>query len=224
MVGGYRDYGTRTMRLGRAIAKFGRPLVLVAVLAALLTGLFGYIEPLRTDLASEVNALQREARNLRDRLRNLANEVEALERNREQYEKLLEHGFVAPQDRLRAARILDELRETYRLSTINYEITPEQVINDPVARNSGFEIVSTTVSVTMQGFLDTDLVRLAHAVVTAMPGQITLRSLSLRRSGAVTRDGLIAISRGNPAALVDGKLNFSWRTLRPLEQKGKKKK
>ena len=49
-----------------------------------------------------------------------------------------------------------------------------------------------------------------------------VESLSLRRGRAVTRGGLIAISRGNPAALVTGKLVFDWRTLRPLEQKGNK--
>ena len=211
------------MTRARAIAQYGRPLILVAVHAVLLTGLFGYIEPLRTSLSSEVNSLQREANSLRSRMRNLVNEVDMLKRNREQYETLLEHGFVAPQDRLHAARVLDELRETYRLSTISYDIAPERVINDRVARNSGFEIVSTKVLVSMEGFLDTDLVGLAQAVAIEFPGQIALQSLSLRRGRAVTRDGLIAISRGNPAALVTGKLVFDWRTLRPLEQEGKKK-
>ena len=95
---------------------------------------------------------------------------------------------------------------------------PENILDDRVALNSGFEIVSTSVAIKMEGFLDTDLVRLAQAVTTGFPGQIALRTLSLHRRSAVTREGLIAISRGSPVVLVDGQLTFSWRTLRPLEQ------
>lgn len=198
------------------LSKLGLPALLAVVNAALLVVWLGYLEPLSTDLALRHKALRNEAASLRAPLEKATSDFDQIVRSRAAYEKLLERRFLEPQDRLGAARLLAELRGTYGLTSIEYKIAPERVLDDPSAHKSGWAIISTRLTIAMRGMFDTDLIAFTRAVANRLPGQVKLLALSVTRLARPTEGRLAALRDGQPVEFVSGQAVFEWRTLRPL--------
>lgn len=198
------------------LSKLGLLALLAVVNAALLVVWLGYLEPLSTDLALRHKALRNEAVSLRAPLEKATRDFDQIVRSRAAYEKLLERRFLEPQDRLGAARLLAELRETYGLTSIEYKIAPERVPDDPSAHKSGWAIISTRLTIAMRGMFDTDLIAFTRAVANRLPGQVKPLALSVTRLARPTEGRLAALRDGQPVEFVSGQAVFEWRTLRPL--------
>ena len=150
--------------------------LLPALLAVLNAGFAAlwllYLEPEGSDLEARLKNFERSTRQLRIVLGDKTDQLESMATLGEQYEALVEHGFLEPQDRLAASRLLDQLRAAYGLRTIQYRIAPERVFDAPELRRKGFTIVSSTMTVTMTGLLDTDLIEFCRGVIDEFPGQV----------------------------------------------------
>ena len=207
------------MILSKTIGQVRLPVVLAALNVALLAVLLSYLLPLSGDLELRRNNLQNSSMRVRASLDVAAMELEKLAQSGDAYEKLLEGGFLEPQDRLEASKLLDRLREAYGLTSISYEIAPERTFDDPLARNSGFTVASTTISISMDGLLDTDLIEFVRAVVDELPGQVKLVTLILERSSTPTDESLAILRDGRSVDLVTGEAVLEWRVLRPPAEK-----
>jgi type II secretory pathway pseudopilin PulG len=105
------------------------------------------------------------------------------------------------------------------LTSIHYQITPEQVLDDRTTRKTGFTIVSTRITIKMLGLFDADLVSFSQAVIDELPGQVRPLSLALQRLTVPTEESLKALREGTLIDFVGGEFVFEWNTLRPLVKK-----
>jgi hypothetical protein len=207
------------MILPKIIGQVRLPVVLAALNVALLAVFFSYLAPLSSDLEFRRNNTQNSSMRVRASLDVAAMELENLAQSGDAYAKLLEQGFLDPQDRLEASKLLDRLRKANGLTSISYEIAPEKTFDDPVVRNSGFTVTSTRITITMEGLLDTDLIEFVRAVVDELPGQVRLVTLILERLSTPTDESLAILRDGRSVDLVTGEAVIEWRTLRPPAEK-----
>ena len=199
------------------VRKFGAVGLLAAINAGLVGLWLGYLDP----QVSELGLRSRSLRTMADGIHNAhgarAEEFERMKKSRNRYNDLLDRGFVSPQDRLGAAKLLEELRETHGLSLIRYEIAPEKLIGDRTLRNTGYWVVSTRITVFMQAMFDTNVIDFAQGVVERFPGQVRVISLTLRQLARPTAEILEALRNGDAVDFAASELVFEWNTLRPIE-------
>lgn len=194
--------------------------VLLAVLNAGLAAVWLlYLEPKASALEADLKKFERSTRQVRIVLGDRTDQLESMATFGKQYEVLVERGFLKPQDRLGASKLLDQLRAAYGLRAIQYQISPERVIDAPSLRQKGFTIVSSTMTVTMSGLLDTDLIEFCRRVMDEFPGQVRLKSLSLTRQARPDDETLATLRDGRLVDFVVGEAVFEWRTLNPLDSK-----
>ena len=177
-------------------------------------------------LAPQLDALDLEKRQLRASNINLRNKVEAntmaletIDENRLRFAGLRQRGFIDRQDRLGATKLLERLRETHGLTSIYYEIAPETLYDDQATRATGFNIISTRITVRMHGLFDADLLEFAQAIVDEFPGQVRTLSFSLLKINTPTAAILSALRKGELVNFVSGELTFEWNTLLPIVKK-----
>ncbi len=177
-------------------------------------------------LIPKLDALDLEMRKIRVSNTNLYSQVdtytqalEAIDENREIYNGLLKRGFFDPQDRLGVTKLLDRLREVHGLTSIHYEVAPETLYDDRATRATGFNIISTRVTVNMRGLFDADILEFSQAIIDEFPGQIRPLSFSLLRLCTPTEETLSLLREGKLVDFVGGELKFEWNTLRPIEEK-----
>ncbi len=197
----------------RALRGYSQPVGLGLLNIALIGFWFAVLTP-------GLDALDLEMRKLRAVNVNLGNQVaintlalETIDENRDRFTGLRKRGFIDPQNRLGATKLLDRLRQVHGLTSIYYEVAPETLSDD---RATGFNIVSTRVTVTMRGLFDADLLEFTQAIVDEFPGQVRPLSFSLLKLGAPTEATLRALREGQLVDFVGGELTFEWNTLRPI--------
>ena len=201
------------------VGKFGVPAVLAAINVAFVGLWFGLLDPQLSEIARRSKTLQNMSTGIRNAHDLAAKEFAHMEQNRDRFEDLLDRGFISPQDRLGAARLLEELRETHALSSIQYKIEPERVAGDRALRKASFQMVSTKITVTMEAMFDAYIIDFTQAVVERFPGQVRLHSLTLQQIAQPTEATLDALRNGELVDFAGGELVFEWNTLRPIEKK-----
>ena len=201
------------------VSKFGLTAVLATINVALIGLWLGFLDPQLGEFARRSKSLHALSNSIRTAHDSAAKEFAQMEQNRNRYEDLLDRGFISPQDRLGAARLLEELRETHALSSIHYKIAPELVVDHRALRNSSYQMVSTKVTVTMQAMFDANIIDYTQAVVERFPGQVRLLSLTLQQLAQPTEATLDALRNGDLVDFAGGELVFDWNTLRPIKQK-----
>ena len=204
------------MNLGAALRRIGLPVVLAVLNLALVALWLGVLAPLTEDFEFRKRAIHNANSGLRGQIDLTQRTLETMEVSFDRYAVLVAQGFLDAQDRRGATKLLDKLRAIHGLTSIQYEIAPEQVLDDPTTRKTGFAIVSTRITVKMRGLFDADLVEFAQAVIDEFPGQVRPLSFSLQRLAAPTEGALATLREGKLVDFVGGELVFEWNTLRPL--------
>ena len=177
-------------------------------------------------LTPTLDSLELDMRKVRAGNINLLNQVdtstqalEAIDENREIYNGLRKRGFVEAQDRLGVTKLMDRLREIHGLTSIYYEVAPETLYDDRATRATGFNIISTRITVRMRALFDADILEFSQAIIDEFPGQIRPLSFSLLKLTAPTEATLSLLRAGRLVDFVSGELTFEWNTLRPIEKK-----
>ena len=204
------------MNLGAAVRRVGLPVMLAVLNLVLVAVWLGVLAPLTEEFEFRKRATQNATNGLRSQVELTQRNLETMEVSRDRYAALVARGFLDPQDRRGATKLLDKLRADHGLTSIRYEIAPEQVLDDRTTRLTGFAIVSTRISVKMFGLFDADLVEFAQAVIDEFPGQVRPLSFLLQRLTTPTETSLAALREGKLVDFVGGELVFEWNTLRPL--------
>lgn len=177
-------------------------------------------------LTPALDAFDLEMRKLRANNINLGNQIdtntvalETIDDNRLRFAGLRQRGFIDHQNRMGATKLLDRLREVHGLTSIYYEIAPEALYDDRATRATGFNIVSTRITVRMRGLFDADLLEFTQAIIDEFPGQVRPLSFSLLKLSAPTEATLSALRKGELVDFIAGELTFEWNTLRPIAKK-----
>jgi hypothetical protein len=130
------------------------------------------------------------------------------------FETLLEEGLLAPQDRLEAARLLEQLGRRYRLNDVRYSFSPQRAAPLGPGRLAQTTLLTTEVTIEMSAVLDLDLLRFARAVRAHLPGDVQVTGFGLERRGDPGPDLLARLRAGQRVDLVTGHLELEWRALR----------
>jgi hypothetical protein len=196
------------------------PLILLGVnlvVAGLAVGVvYGYAdsqESLRNRLAGAMRSLNYQRASVAD-------DIAYLDANRAEYDALLERGLVSDQDRFAAAQLLEQLSRDHGLGGVRYSFSPQQTAPLGPGRLAQITLLTTEVTVDMSGLTDVDLLAFARAVADRFPCDVRITALDLECRQSVDRDLLTRIRAGERVALVEGRLQFDWRMVRPGEAAG----
>lgn len=171
-------------------------------------------------LMPEVERLERAIANTGDasfvikrKLRDLEQQAERIAADRADFATLTDTGIFEPQNRLQAARLLEELRMRHGLSGLEYQILPVKRVTLERSGESGIEIVMSDLTLDMRGFLERDILDFLQAIVGELSGDVTINSLEFTRSGEPEAAVLREVRNGTATELVQGQASLSWRTL-----------
>ena len=191
----------------------------LGLLNAVLAGLwFAVFTPQIDSLSLDLRRLRAANTSLRSQVDANSLALETIDENRERYNILNKHGFIDPQNRLGATKLMERLRETHGLTSIYYEVSPEVLNDSRELEASGFFLVSTKIIVTMRGLFDADILEFTQSIIDDFPGQIRPISFSMEKIGAPTEDNLSRLREGKLVEIIGGVLTFEWNTLRPIQQ------
>ena len=182
--------------------------LVAGILAALVVyGYAGNQVSVRDRLASGLH-------NLNSKRTTVAEDMAFIEANQTSYEMLLERGLVAGQDRLAAARLLEQLRARHRVTGIQYSFSPQRSTPLGGDQPGGMTLLSTDLTIAMTGVTDLDLLAFAREVANQLPGDVRVVAFSLERHSDDLPDLLARLGAHEPVDLVDGRLQLEWRALR----------
>ena len=186
----------------------------VAVGAVAASVVYGYTdsqESFRDQLQSAMQGLNGQRKRISD-------ELAYIEINRSAYDTLIDDGLLAPQDRLAAADLLNRLRREHRLNEIHYSFDPQR--SEPLATGGRSDLVVavTNVTIDIAAISDIDLLGFVKAIMAHFPGDVRVAGLRVERRRAVDQHLIARLRRGDPVHVVEGQLEFHWRTLQRRER------
>ncbi len=160
------------------------------------------------------NHLTSTLQHLNSRRTTVAEDLAFVQANQTSYEMLLERGLLAEQDRLAAARLLEQLRARYRVNSLHYSFGPQRDAPLGPGELAQMTLLSSDVTIDMTGVTDLDLLAFARGVASELPGDVRVVAFSLERRSDALPDLLARLRAGQPVDLVDGRLQLEWRVLR----------
>lgn len=181
------------------------------VFGLIMTACAGYLQPMLEDTRQVTLSARDAITGLNVQISDLAARRAREEVERRNFVKLEKDGFLGEQNRLNAARILEQLRIRHRIADLEYQIDAVETI--PVLRQAdgaGVMLSSSEISLTLNGFLDIDARDFSNAVRHGMPGHISLRQLEIVKLEPPAQELLADIRRGGGRALVRAKMVLQW--------------
>lgn len=119
-------------------------------------------------------------------------------------------------DRDAARRLLDQMKEGYRLNSLTVTIGP---VTNEQGGKEGMQLVSSNVVLTMEAFTDEMIIGFVNAVKQHFPGYVHLKRFELGRNAEVSRDALSNAAKGRTASLAKAEVEFKWMGIRQPEAK-----
>lgn len=139
--------------------------------------------------------------------------------DRNKYNLLAGRGFIGPQNRLDAARILETLRVRHRISSLEYQIEPVKPVSVLRPSDNSGEIMNVSeMSLSMRGFLDSDLRNFIAALKRELPGFVTITEVEMKKISSPDAAALSQISLGGGSELVEGSLQILWQAVQDSPQ------
>jgi hypothetical protein len=184
----------------------------LAVFLLIMAACYGYLRPKLAETQQLTMAAQDATRGIREQINDISARKQRESVDRSRYEALEKTGFLGDQNRLNAARILENMRVRHRVTGMEYQIDAVESI--PVTRqqdNAGLIIRNSKIDMTLHGFLDSDMIDFSEAAQRSLPGHVTLKEIFIEKLADPTQDQLMAISRGGGIDLVRATLVLQWR-------------
>jgi hypothetical protein len=190
------------------------PLILLSInliggilAAGVVSGYVGSQESLRDRLAAAIDSLNHERATVDE-------DLAYIEANQAAYEALLARGLVVGQDRLAAARLLEQLRDRHGLHVVRYSFSPQREAPLGQGRLGQMTLLTTEVTIDMTGVTDLDLLAFVSSVTDGLSGDVRVVGLSLQRRFDATPGLLVRLRARERVDVVEGRLQLEWRALR----------
>jgi hypothetical protein len=177
------------------------------LVAAVVYGYAGGQASLRDRLAAAMHSLNHERATVDE-------DLAYIEANQPAYEALLARGLVAEQDRLAAARLLEQLRDRHGLHVVRYSFSPQREAPLGEGQLAQITVLTTEVSIDMTGVTDLDLLAFVDSVTDSFSGDVRVVGLSLQRRFDAVPSLLARLRAKERVDVVEGRLQLEWRALR----------
>lgn len=202
---------------GPGTAQSNVPVKFVAALAIFVLisgGCFGYLQPDLDNIRQMTAAANDAAISLQVNINDLGAREARDTVDRNKFAGLEKTGFMGPQNRLHAARILEALRVKHRISGLEYQIDPVEVtsvVKQPA--NTTERISVSKISMSMRGFRDSDLHKFTAAVKSGLPGYVTVTEVEMEKLLSPDNALLLQIRNGGGRELVRGSVQLLWQAV-----------
>lgn len=211
----------KMLRAFKLLKRGTRRSIVAAGLALVLGG--GLIiggEVLLDEWRLETDGLNAEIRIVEADIRSLRDDIQYVVDNTAAYEAALARGMFADRNRLAAQDAVKRLLLGNRLEG-SISFRPQERRGAATVGGQPYDILHEPVEVLASGVLDADLLRVARDVAGVVPGFLVLEGAHLERR-PLTRDALVRLSSGLPEPLVNGRIQFQWRSATPAGDGGQR--
>lgn len=159
----------------------------------------------QTALQSEVSGIQAEVAQTRDRIQSTGVSTKVYNQLKSSRETM---SLVI--NRSDATEKLSALKDRFRLSSLNLQISPDTPIEDEKLKSAGLDAVKSSVDISLGGMSDQHLFSFIDALTHSFSGFVKIKEITLTRSKSFDIDSMREISRGSKPEMVNGKVSFEW--------------
>jgi len=193
--------------IGRKIAV---PLAMLVLVGSLIHYFTGELEQDNVQLQLTIDALDWSIGEITQRIATIDQELGVIREKGRRYDQILLTGFAAPQQRLHANQLIEELSRKHQLGAVSYNFNPE--IIKEVRGESGvdFVISQTDVSIDMAGYTDYDIFGFVAEFAQRLEGQVQILSLQVTRNSEITEELLRQVAIGSMNRVFSGTLRLRW--------------
>lgn len=138
---------------------------------------------LQEHTAKKLTALKEERAGVEKSLHQLEIDIQAVKEISGEIGETEAKRLLAPIDRLWVAEVLEHEAATSRLARFTYNMSPEQVLVKNLSGGEPQELAITTIAITSEAPLDTDVYSFIENIRRTLPGRLRLQQLSLERLG-----------------------------------------
>lgn len=193
---------------------------LIAVNAALAAGTYMYLIPQNEKLERNLRQVKREISTKRADTDRLRTEHTQILGQKNSFENLKEAGFLGHQDRFLVRDRMEAIQSYSRVLTAKYNIQPVTLEESKEAAKSNQVVLNSKMNADVDAVGDIDIYRFIYWLENGFPGHITINNVVLRRRNEVNDVTLRQLGTGTPLVMVNGKMDFEWRTMVPREEAG----
>ncbi len=184
--------------------------VLVAINAVILAALYWYIVEENDNLQRQLKRKDSAIRNAQTQVSEIRYDREKLVELQDDYERILESGFLQNQDRLIIQRNFDEMANVSKIINANYNATRGQIIENNEAKEAGYALIKTDLRVDLSAIDDIKLYNFLYLIDHYYPGLTNIQRFKIEKVKELSKASLIKMTRDDPEPLVEGALEFEW--------------
>lgn len=209
--GAAKDSGS----LGQVTPRFG---IAVGVFLLILFSIILYLRPEVVQLTEQIAGKRDAILALQIQADSLKIRIEENRQARAKFAVLEENGMFAEQKKLSAIRQLEDLRQRYRITSLQYQILPAVVTQIGTQDTLGMSLVTSRIILNVRGFMDSDLIAFVEAIRMELPGHVVVEAFEINKLASPGAASLARIRSGAGADMVSGVVTLSWRAIHNVEK------
>lgn len=198
-----------------------RRIITIAVLAAfagaLAAGSYLYVAPQSLKLQRDLNNVRGQIGTKRSETQRLASEFEQIQEQKTFFNNLRDAGFFSDQNRVVASRRLEEIQKFSRVLATRYQIDSAVQEANATAESIDHVVLDSRINVSIDAIDDIDVMNFVYWVENALPGHVSVRNIKMTRNGDISEGKLRGIGQGQAVIMVQGQVDFNWRTMVPKD-------
>ena len=191
---------------------------LIAINAALASGVYLYAVPEKAEKERELRRLQGEISTAVSDIDRLQIEFEQLEKQQEQFDGLKAKGFFSNQERRQAEKVFERIQKEAGVISAIASVQAATVEDNEEAAKSEHKILSSPVAIKIAAMDDVDVFRYIYLVEQFFPGHVTINDIQLSRTTEISGTILRGIATGANPELVKAEIQMTWRTMIPASE------
>lgn len=176
-----------------------------------------YLTPQSNKLEKELSINEAAASKLDNKIVSLSTNHARFQDQKVSFDLIEQTGFFNKQDRLEVRRLITELKERSKLTSVRFQMSAANVQANERAQEIDHKLLRTEVSYDLAAIEDTDIYNFLFMINHGFPGIVDINSLVIDRSEKLTQQTLREIGSGKLVPLVNAKLKTVWWTLVPAD-------
>lgn len=118
-----------------------------------------------------------------------------------------------------ATQLLNKLKDRYRLNSLGVNMSPIKELTDEIYKKKSGTLIMSDVTLTLSGVTDEFIYGFVQAMMQRLGGYVKVTRMSLSRTGTITNNTLLDLSKGKVPGLVNADIQFSWIGFKPNTEK-----
>lgn len=198
---------------------------LISIIATLLIlngGFFAVwfymFSPMKEDANKELNTLNSQITQLRQKILNIKEEKKYYDANIDKYYALKDTGYMSDQDELQLTANLNIPYTAHHLISMSYDISNRTILPSTEIDRTKHELVKRSIELQdIDAYFDTDIFKFLHDINTKFPGHTRLRMISMTRKEPTTFSAALdRIAMGTEEGIMTGTVSLDWYAMVPV--------